>query len=206
VRAFVVGITGLVGEALAQRLCEDSRITEVRAFSRRALAWAHPKLNLRVIDFENILENADFIEGDHVFCSLGTTRRKAKTEIEFLKIEKDYVLRLARMSAMKGIKGFSYVGARGAKLESPFLYFRVKGEIEEELARIPFQFLRLHRPGLLLGKRKEFRFLEKISEFLVKLPLGMKARATEVDALVKSLIREAFNEEDYGKKIISTFE
>jgi len=206
VRVFVVGITGLVGEALAKKLCEDSRVSEVRAFSRRELSWRHPKLNLRTIDFDKLLEGADFLEGDHVFCCLGTTMRKAKTEAEFQKIEKDYVLRLARMAAMKGLRAFSYVSARGANSQSHFFYFKVKGEIEAELDRTPFQCLRIYRPGLLLGKREEFRLFEKIAEFFIRLPIGLKSKATSVDRLVECMLREAFDPEAYGKKIISTFD
>lgn len=204
-RAFVVGISGLVGEALARQLCEDSRVTEVRAFARRSLIWEHPKLNLKIIDFEDLLSHSEFLEGDHIFCCLGTTMRKAKTEAAFQKIEKDYVLRLARMAAMKGIKGFTYVSSRGAKLESPFFYFRVKAEIEAELSRTPFQILRIYQPGILLGKRKEFRPLEKLIELFFKLPLGFQSRATPVSSLVASMMDEAFDPEAFGKKVISTF-
>ena len=41
-------------------------------------------------------------------------------------------------------------------------YLRTKGEMERELAKLPFKALHILRPSLLIGKRAEFRLGEAI--------------------------------------------
>jgi uncharacterized protein YbjT (DUF2867 family) len=50
----------------------------------------------------------------------------------------------------------------GADPGSKNFYLRTKGELEQELAKLPFKAMHILRPSLLLGKREEFRLGEAI--------------------------------------------
>ena len=54
----------------------------------------------------------------------------------------------------------------GANPYSKNFYLKTKGEVEEEIKKIDFQFINIFRPSLLLGHREEDRFLEKIGQNL----------------------------------------
>lgn len=197
-----------MGASLLRRLAADPRISELRVISRRELDFDHPKIESRVFEFDRILDHASFLQGDHFFCCLGSTLKKAGGLEAFKKIDKEYVLRLARLSAMQAVRGFSLVSSKGANLQSAFPYFRIKGELEDELSRIPFQALIIHRPGLLLGARanSDFRPLESMAQWGSRAlgVLGIKTGATPISALVESMTEESFREE-FGKRIVEKY-
>jgi uncharacterized protein YbjT (DUF2867 family) len=77
--ALVFGATGLIGNHLTRQLLDDNRYAETRVFTRKSLGIKHPKLREIVTDLTGIEEVADMIAGDHLFCCLGTTMKKART-------------------------------------------------------------------------------------------------------------------------------
>lgn len=205
--AFVLGPTGLVGSSLIAELLANEKVSQVRTFSRRPLAYSSPKLQLQIVDLKDVLTAVDFYEGDVVFCALGTTLKKAGSREAFEKIDYELVLRMARLAAMKGIKKFSVVSSAGANPRSLNFYSQVKGKTEEELQRIPFQSLRIYRPSLLLGERSEFRVGEKLAQVLMT-PLGPLLgawRGTPARLLAQKMIHDALNE-DLGKWVVSNRE
>ncbi len=205
-RAIVFGGTGLVGGLLLKELLSRSEVESVLSFSRKPIDLSHPKLKQVSFDASNILEKAEALEGNHVFCCLGTTIAKAGSREAFAAIDKELVLRIARISAMKGIVEFSLVSAKGAHLQSPFFYFRVKAEVEAELSRIPFRRLLIYRPGLLLGARKDLRPLEALGVRCAHFArfLGFKF-GTSAQELAKKMCDEALNKEKFGREIFETF-
>jgi len=54
----------------------------------------------------------------------------------------------------------------GANPFAKNFYLKTKGEVEEEIKKIDFQYINIFRPSLLLGRREENRFLEKIGQNL----------------------------------------
>jgi uncharacterized protein YbjT (DUF2867 family) len=60
-------------------------------------------------------------------------------------------------------KAFYLVSAVGADPASLFFYSRVKGELEQQLQRLEFNYLSVYRPSLLLGERSDFRLGEKLA-------------------------------------------
>ncbi|WP_353959616.1 NAD-dependent epimerase/dehydratase family protein [Echinicola jeungdonensis] len=178
--ALVSGGSGLIGMQLLHQLFQEKAYDAVISVSRRELAIKHPKLVQVVVDFDQInqvslldklrekdiggenqaivraLENKEAVI--HAFCALGTTIRKAKSRDKFYKIDHDYVINFARWAYSWGASKFLYVSALGADQLSKFFYNRVKGEVEEDLKVIPFQYLGIFRPSILLGHRKESRF------------------------------------------------
>ncbi len=194
-RAVVLGGSGLVGGACLRLLLEDPDYAEVWSLGRRQ-AGDSGKLRSRVVDFARLGETA-FPAADALFCCLGATRRKAGSAEAFRRVDFDYVLAAARQALAAGCARFLLVSSQGADARSPFLYPRVKGEIEAAAAALPFSSVLIFRPGLLLGPREESRPLEQLAQLamgalapLLAGPLaGLRPIAGETVAL--AMIRAA---------------
>jgi uncharacterized protein YbjT (DUF2867 family) len=164
----LVGATGLVGRNVLAQALRDPRIGRVVAPTRRPLP-ARPGLENPVVDFDNLPENASWWGVDAVICTLGTTIRAAGSQAAFRRVDHDYPLAVARHAREHGARSFALNSAMGADPNSRFFYSRVKGEVEESLARCGFASLILVRPGLIGGERDEIR----PAEFLAQRVLGV---------------------------------
>ena len=60
---------------------------------------------------------------------------------------------MARAALAAGARRCGLVSAMGANAKSSVFYNRVKGELEEALALLPFEGLVIARPSLLVGNR-----------------------------------------------------
>ena len=159
--AAVVGATGLVGQELIKELCMRKEYEEIIVITRRPIKQEHPKLTVKIIDF-NYLESAHLGFVDDVYCCLGTTKKKAKSKEAFRQVDLDYPLQLALIAKRNNVQQFLVISALGADSSSVFLYNRIKGLMEEHLKEIDLPRLQIFRPSLLLGDRKEFRLGETI--------------------------------------------
>ena len=155
--ALLAGSTGLIGNQLLTLLLEDNQYIAVKAISRNALSLRHPKLENLVLDFNRLSEQYERLKADHVFCCLGTTMHKAGSKEAFRKVDFDYPLELAKITRNLGANQFLLITALGADKNSGIFYNRVKGEIEEAIAKIGFTSFHIFRPSLLLGPREERR-------------------------------------------------
>ena len=81
--ALLLGATGLVGRSLLPRLLASERYQRVRVLSRRPTDHDHGKLELRLTDFDDLGELADFLAVDDVYCALGTTMKRAGSRAAF---------------------------------------------------------------------------------------------------------------------------
>ncbi|MER1959466.1 MAG: oxidoreductase, partial [Solibacillus sp.] len=54
--ALVVGATGLVGSSLVKLLCESEEYAAVNVISRRPLDFTHPKLVVKLCEFDQIAD------------------------------------------------------------------------------------------------------------------------------------------------------
>lgn len=90
--ALLIGATGLIGKQLLPPLLESSHFSQIGEFGRRLTSFssANPKLQQRVIDFENI-SDAGLKDGawDVIFITLGTTRAIAGSKAAFTRIDKE---------------------------------------------------------------------------------------------------------------------
>jgi uncharacterized protein YbjT (DUF2867 family) len=167
--AVVAGATGLVGGECLGRLLAEPRYSRVVVVARRRPAGAkHLKLEVVITDFDRLDESRDALRGDHVFCALGTTIRKAGSQARFRVVDHDYPLRLAELTRNHGATHFSIVSALGASRSSPFFYSRVKGEVEAALRQMGWPSLAILRPSVIAGERGESRPLERLSEHLLR--------------------------------------
>lgn len=160
-KALIAGSTGLIGNELLQILLNSKEYDQVTAIVRRPLDVKHSKLVERVIDFDRLEEYKGLFAVDDVFCCLGTTIKKAKTKEAMWKIDVDYPVAIAQMASSKGARKFLLVSSMNADPDSPIFYSKMKGKLEEETKRIPFDTTAIFRPSLLLGERDEFRLGER---------------------------------------------
>jgi len=134
----------------------DDRVTRVVAPTRKALP-SHPKLVAPLVNFAAVPTQVDWWAMDAGICALGTTRAQAGSADAFRRIDYGYPLAFAKRLREHGAERFALVSAAGASARSPFLYFKVKGQLERDLATLGFASLTLARPGLIDGKRKVAR-------------------------------------------------
>jgi uncharacterized protein YbjT (DUF2867 family) len=160
-RLLLVGSSGLVGQHVLGLALADPRVTEVVALVRRPIP-GHPKLVAPLVDFEKLPDGAGWWRAGAVICTLGTTMRAAGSGPAFRRVDKDYPLAVARLARQHGTPAYVLNSSMGADPSSRFLYTRVKGEVERELASLGFRSLSILRPGLIGGQRQEWRAAESL--------------------------------------------
>jgi uncharacterized protein YbjT (DUF2867 family) len=205
----LAGATGLVGGLVLRRLLSTRSFDgTVYAPVRRAPEVAHPRLVPLQTDFapgSGDLQLAREIEKRaarplHAYVScLGTTIRTAGSREAFIAVDRELVLRLAQLAYEHGARHAILVSSVGASRQSGNFYLRVKGEVEDAMARIGFARLDLIQPGLLLGPRAERRPAERLFQAMAPainaLMLGGLQRyrsipADEVAAAIVKLLGE----------------
>jgi len=166
--AIVSGVTGLVGHKLLLQLIEDDAISNIICLSRKQLDFNCSKLDQKVDNFENLIEKLKCIKADIAFCCLGTTIKKAGSKNQQYIIDHDYVIEFAKACHASGVKKFAVVSSIGAHSQSSNFYLRTKGQMENDLKKIPFESLFILRPSILLGQRNEYRFGEEIGKVILQ--------------------------------------
>src|SRR6187401_944412 len=164
--ATLVGATGLIGSYLLEELLNDPWFDTVRILIRRPLDITHPKLEKKIVDFNDsdsllvALSNSDVL-----FCTIGSTMKKVIGDKEaYRKIDFDIPVKLARFCKMTNCEKFILVSSAGANSKSRNFYQRLKGETDEAVKSVGLKTVHIMRPSLLLGERKEFRPGENIGK------------------------------------------
>lgn len=196
--AIVIGATGLVGRALTEQLGDADHIRKVITLTRRAAGHPSPRVDNRVVDFERLEDHASWFAADWLFSCLGTTRQKAGSIAAQRRVDLDYQYRAARLAADHGVGHYLLVSSSGAHAGSRNPYLRMKGELEEKVQALPFKRISIFQPSLLMGKRPEFRWGEKLGGMLLpvfcKIP-GLRRyrpiRGEEVAARMVQVSRQA---------------
>lgn len=195
-KAVILGSTGLVGNLLLNLLISDDEFSEVIAFSRRPLGLRVDKLKNVVGDLSSLAKYADELRGDVYFCCLGTTIKKAGSQEAFRAVDQHAVIEFAKIAKANGARAFAVITASGSDPSSPIFYSRVKGETEEALQKLGLSSLRILRPSLLLGPRRELRLGERVFQWTEHLPIwkGPLLRFKPIQAtVVAKAMRESLN-------------
>jgi uncharacterized protein YbjT (DUF2867 family) len=167
-KLLLVGATGLVGSHVLRVALMDQRIDMLIAPVRRALP-EQPRLLAPIVDFDSLPADPAWWQADAVVCALGTTMRTAGSKQAFRRVDYGYPLAVAKLAKRHGTPTFVLNSAIGANPTSRFFYNRVKGEVEQELAGMGFRSLTFVRPGLIGGKRDEFRPAERVASAALRL-------------------------------------
>lgn len=166
--ALVIGSTGLIGSQLVDILLESEHYQKVVIFVKRESGKSHPKLEQHIINFDSPETYQHLVKGDDLFCTIGTTIKKAGSQSAFRKVDYEYPIAFSKIAKTNNIKQFLIVSSLGANKDSNNFYLKTKGEMETQLAKANFETTVIVRPSLLLGHRSEFRLGEKLGAFFSK--------------------------------------
>ena len=115
--------------------------------------------------FDNFDDVKSQLQGVDVFlCTLGT-RVKVGEEL-FTKVDYEYPLNFARLAKELAVRHYGLLSSTGADATSMFLYMRTKGRVENACREVGLPQLTIYRPGLLLNRRGDSRFGEKVGAWI----------------------------------------
>jgi len=160
--AIVIGATGLVGEQLVILLLKDTRFEKVKTFVRRSANIVHPKLEEHIISFDDQDNWKKLVTGDVLYSALGTTLRIAGSKEAQYKIDYTYQYAFAKIAAANNVKEYVLVSAAGSTPDSKIFYSKMKGELERDIKKLPFETIHIIRPGMLAGERQKVRTGERL--------------------------------------------
>ena len=200
--AALVGATGLIGGELLKLLLGDPYYQTVRILIRRPFDLQHPKLEKKLVDFNDADSLLVALDGsDTVFVAVGTTQRKVKGDKQaYRKVDYDIPVNIARYAKMVGCRNFVLVSSVGADRKSNNFYLRLKGEVENEIMKIEIESVHIMQPSMLLGKRNEPRPLEKIGQLVMKVSsflLPSKYKPIQAKAVANAML-EASKKNEKG--------
>lgn len=191
--ACVIGATGLVGSHLVQQLLDDDDYQTIKIFSRRSVNIDHPKIEEHIVDFGAIDSFKKKIVGDILFSTMGTTIKTAGSKEAQYLVDFTYQYQIAKTASDNGIKHYVLVSSAGANAESKFFYMRMKGELDDAVRELNFNYISILRPATLEGNRVENRAGEKAAiratAFFSKLIPGLrKYRPVHASIVARAMI------------------
>jgi len=198
-KAIILGATGLVGSHMLQEVLADDFFDEIVIFVRRSTGITHPRLKEVISSMMDIASLQDEIKGDVIFNALGTTIKSAGSKAEQQRIDRDLPMAFARIGSHNGVKIMLNVSSVGASMNGGF-YLRTKAEMENGTKQYFPTGVHHFRPGMLTGKRQEFRFFERVAKGAMKLidPLlvgdRMKYRSMPAGKLARAMVLLSKNE------------
>ena len=191
----VVGSTGLIGRSLVRQLIEGGE--PVKALTREDQATSNSILEYIKVNFDALeLHSESFSDIKDIYICLGTTIKKAGSKEAFQKVDIQYCIDVAREAEKNGVRNLSIITSVGSDSRSSNFYLKTKGLIEEQISGLDFDSISIHRPGLLIGSRKEARAGESIGQTLYPFLVNpflvgslTKYRSVESEVLAKAMIR-----------------
>lgn len=193
--AIVIGATGLIGSCLVRRLLENPAYSKVIVFVRKPTGLVHEKLSERMADFTRMDTWREEIKGDVLFSALGTTLKTAGSKPAQWAVDYTCQLEAAKAAVDNGTDCLVLVSSAGASDRSLIFYSRMKGELERDIRKLPLPRIRILRPGILEGKRKESRPTEETSvramKVLGRIPFLRKYRPYPDHVVADAMIHAA---------------
>lgn len=172
-RALLFGASGFVGGYLLTELLANPTYSEVIVVVRKPLGIQHPKLREYIGDLNTIRSLQTQLVADHVFCTLGTTKKKTPDKTLYYQIDHDYPVAAAQIGKENGASAFFLVSSVGADPSSSTFYLKTKGEAERDIIALAYDATHIFRPSGLTGDRKESRIIEKVAGKILKVINGL---------------------------------
>ncbi|MDC6448388.1 NAD(P)H-binding protein [Alphaproteobacteria bacterium] len=166
--AILFGATGLIGNHLLDLLLKDDSYVKVKIFVRKIIKKNHPKLEIYNINFNKLEKQSHEMTGDECFFCIGTTRKQTPNKLKYIDTELHLPKKIAKIVKENNVNSFIYVSSGGANARSKNLYLQNKGNVENIIIQLSFDFTAIIQPSLLLGNRSDFRLGEKIAQFIFK--------------------------------------
>ncbi len=163
-RICLVGATGLVGTRLIAQAVDRPEVRIVGVARREVALPPGARMEMLLADPAAWGDAIAASNAKVLVCALGTTFDKAgRDEAAFRAVDHDLVLACAGEAKAAGIGHMILVSSVGADRASRTLYLRVKGEVEDAVAKLGFARLDILRPALLRGPRGERRPAERLA-------------------------------------------
>jgi len=185
-RAIVIGATGMVGTQLIQLLMNDENYSKIISLVRRESGIKNPKLEEHIIDFDKPESWSNFVWGEVLFSTLGTTIAQAKTKEAQYKVDFEYQFAVAKIAAIQGVSKYVLISSAGSNSTSYNFYLKMKGELETAVHILPFKTISILKPGMLAGNRIKNRPSEKLAFKVMNLlnKLGLFKRYKPIQAII----------------------
>ena len=161
--AILFGATGLIGNCCLRRLLVHQAYDKVISIGRSPVKASHPKLIHYEVDMVNPENYRHLMRGDDLFICMGTTMKKAGSKEAFYEVDHNLIFHIAKTGSLQSLNQLIFVSSLGADSKSLAFYLKVKGELEDDVRRLPYWGIHIMRPSILLGSRDENRPLEKLA-------------------------------------------
>ena len=199
------GASGLIGNLILEILIHDAHFNKINVVTRRPFNSTNKKVVVHSIDFSDTKMISKIIQDSSVvFASIGTTQKKVKGDKDaYRKIDYDILVNIAVACKKNNIKNFLFVSSSGADTYNKGFYLGLKGEIEDSIIKLKLPSTSIFRPSLLLGKRNENRFGERVAQLIMPLmSFAMPSKYKPIDAkYVASAMVNISKKTLYGSKI-----
>ena len=173
IQAVIFGATGLAGSSVLDAWIRHARVDKVTVVSRRSTGKDHDKL--KEIIHQNFLDYSsieDFlIEHNTCFYCLGVSQTKIRDENRYHEMTYDFTIAAAEtLTKLNEELTFCFLSGAGTDptMKSRFMWARIKGKAERDLALIPLKKLYVFRPGIIQpirGKKHSLTMTRIISPF-----------------------------------------
>jgi len=181
----VFGATGMIGLKLVKYLKEFSEFKKINLVLRSPITIEDEKIKIHKIDLFKKSEIFNSIETSKVvFITIGTTMSKVKGDKKkYKRIDFGITKDIADSCKELGVEKLILVSSSGAGLKSKSFYLNLKGRIEKYVTDINLKSVYILRPSLLLGKRSEKRFGEKLAQIIMpKISFLMPSKYKPIEA------------------------
>ena len=181
----IFGATGLIGRKLVKYLNQSSEFKKINLVLRSPINIKDEKIKIHKIDLFKKSEIFNSIKTSKVvFITIGTTMSKVKGDKKIYKrIDFGITKDIADSCEELGVEKLILVSSSGADLKSKSFYLNLKGKIEKYVTDINLKSVYILRPSLLLGKRGEKRFGEKLAQIIMpKISFLMPLNYKPIDA------------------------
>lgn len=135
-KVLIFGATGAAGGSVLRACLDATSVNEVRIIARRPVALRHAKLRIFIhqdfLDYSTVKDA--FTNVDACLFCLGVSATQVSQETAYRRITHDFTLTAAHaLKAHSPAAAFHYISGRGTRIDSRFMWARVKGETEREL-------------------------------------------------------------------------
>ena len=203
----VFGATGLIGSILIKYLKQCSKFKKINLVLRSPVDLKGENVKIHKIDLFKKSEILHSLNTSKVvFVAIGTTLSKVKgNKDKYRRIDFGITKDIADSCKELGIDKLILVSSSGANLKSKSFYLNLKGSIEKYVTDLNLKSVSILRPSLLLGKRNEKRFGEKLAQIIMpKISFFMpsKYKAIKAEKVARAMLQLS-NTDSEGVKIFN---
>ena len=195
----VFGATGLIGSILIKYLKQFTKFKKINLVLRSPVDLKGGNVKIHKIDLFKKSEILHSLNTSKVvFVAIGTTLSKVKgNKDKYRRIDFGITKDIADSCKELGIDKLILVSSSGANLKSKSFYLNLKGSIEKYVTDLNLKSVSILRPSLLLGKRNEKRFVEKLAQIAIpKISFFMpsKYKAIKAETVAKAMLQLSITE------------